>query len=120
MPTSPLARLRKLALKLPDAHEVEAWGAPTFRVKNKLFAMYASSDNHHGAGVPSVWIKSTAINQGFLLKAKPRRYFFPPYVGPGGWIGVRLNGRVSWKDVADLLREGYDMTAPKPKKKRGS
>ena len=24
-----------------QAHEVEAWGAPTFRVKNKLFAMYA-------------------------------------------------------------------------------
>ena len=44
-----LARLRTLALKLPEAHEVEAWGEPTFRVKNKLFAMYAAPNNHHGA-----------------------------------------------------------------------
>lgn len=111
--------LRKTCLALPGAHEVEAWGEPTFRVNNKLFAMYASSENHHGAGVPSVWIKSTAVNQGFLLKAKPRRYFSPPYVGPSGWIGVRLAGRVNWKDVADLIQEAYDMTAPKTKKKKG-
>ena len=39
---SPLTRVRKLCLALPEAHEVEAWGEPTFRVKNKLFAMYAS------------------------------------------------------------------------------
>lgn len=48
-----LARLRTLALKLPEAHEVEAWGEPTFRVKNKLFAMYAAPNNHHGAGAPA-------------------------------------------------------------------
>ena len=78
-----------LCLALPGAHEVEAWGEPTFRVKNKLFAMYAAADNHHGAGHHAVWIKSTAINQSFLLKAKPKRYFSPPYVGPSGWIGVR-------------------------------
>ena len=50
MPPRPLTRLRKLALALPEAHEVEAWGAPTFRVKNKLFAMYAAPNNHHGEG----------------------------------------------------------------------
>ena len=38
---SPLPKLRKLCLALPEAHEVEAWGEPTFRVKNKLFAMFA-------------------------------------------------------------------------------
>ena len=87
MPTDPLIRLRELCLTFPEATEKEAWGEPTFRAKGRLFAMYASSDNHHGAGVPSVWIKSTPVNQGFLLKAKPRRCFFPAYVGPGGWIG---------------------------------
>lgn len=29
MPPSTLARLRKLCLALPEAHEVEAWGEPT-------------------------------------------------------------------------------------------
>ena len=113
MPPSPLARLRKLCLSLPDAHEVEAWGEPTFRVKNKLFAMYAHANNHHGAGHHAVWVKSTPVNQGFMVKAKPARYFVPPYVGPGGWVGVRLDGRVNWTELADLLQDAYDMTAPK-------
>ena len=62
MPPSPLVRLRKLCLALPEAHEVEAWGEATFRVKNKIFAMYAGANNHHGAGRPGVWIKATPIN----------------------------------------------------------
>ena len=74
MPPSPLARLRKVCLALPEAHEVEAWGEPTFRVKNKLFAMYASSDNHHGAGTPCVWLKSTAINQSFMVSEQTEAF----------------------------------------------
>lgn len=116
MPPSPLPRLRKLCLALPDAHEVEAWGEPTFRVKNRIFAMYASAGNHHGAGTHSVWINSTPTNQALLLAAKPRRYFKPPYVGPSGWIGVKLDGRVSWKDVDELLWEGYQLTLNRKRK----
>jgi hypothetical protein len=115
MPPSPLTRLRKLCLSLPDAHEVEAWGAPTFRVKNKLFAMYAHANNHHGAGHHAVWVKSTPVNQGFMVRAKPTRYFVPPYVGPSGWVGVRLDGRVNWTELAEVLRDAYDMTVPKSK-----
>jgi hypothetical protein len=113
VPPSPLTRLRKVCLALPEAHEVEAWGAPTFRVKNKLFAMYASSDNHHGAGTACVWLKSTAINQSFMVRNNPKRFFVPPYVGPSGWVGVRLAGRVNWTEVAELCREAYALTAPK-------
>ena len=58
MPPSPLTRLRKLCLALPEAHEVEAWGEPTFRVRNKMFAMYASAGNHHGSGRAAVWCKA--------------------------------------------------------------
>ena len=45
-----LARLRKLCLAVPEAHEVEAWGEPTFPVRHKLFAVYAGAGNHHGGG----------------------------------------------------------------------
>lgn len=120
MPPSPLARLRRICLAFPGAHEVEAWGTPTFRVKNKLFAMYAASDDHHHPGVPAVWIKSTPVNQEFLLRAKPRRHFRPPYVGPSGWIGVRLNGIVNWRDVEALVRDAYEMTAPRVRRARSA
>lgn len=113
MPPSPLSRLRKKCLALPEAHEVEAWGAPTFRVKNKLFAMFASKDDHHGGGRNAVWIKATSINQSLMMAAHPDRFFKPPYVGPSGWVGVWLDSGTDWDEVASLLEDGYRMTAPK-------
>lgn len=119
MPPSPLARLRRLCLALPGAHEVEAWGEPTFRIRNKLFAMYASSGTHHGAGRAAVWCKSDPVNQELMVRSNPARFFVPPYVGPSGWVGVYLDGRVSWAEVAELLKDAYLRTAP-PRKSAGS
>ena len=109
----PVDQLRSICLSLPEAHEVEAWGEPTFRVKNKMFAMFASSDTHHGGGRPSVWVKSTLVNQDLLVRWQPERYFVPPYVGPSGWIGIYLDKRPSWKTVADILRDAYLLILPK-------
>lgn len=113
MPPRPLTRLRRLCLALPEAHEVEAWGEPTFRVRNKLFAMYAAAGNHHGAGRPAVWCKAAAGNQGLMVRAAPKRFFVPPYVGPSGWIGVWLDEPADWTEIADLLHDAYVLVAPK-------
>jgi hypothetical protein len=113
MPRNPLPRVRKLALSLPESHEVEAWGEPTFRVKNKVFAMYAHANNHHGGGRNAVWCKAKPVNQSLMISASPDRFFSPPYVGPSGWIGVWLDGEVDWDELLELLRDGYRMTAPK-------
>ena len=110
---SPLPKLRKLCLALPEAHEVEAWGAPTFRVKNKLFAMYAEQGNNHTEGRASVWIKAGKENQALMIRAQPHKYFKPPYVGPSGWVGVFLDKSPDWDEVAALLRDGWKLTAPK-------
>jgi hypothetical protein len=113
VPPSPLARLRKLCLALPEAREVEAWGAPTFRVKT-IFAMYAAPDDHHGAGRASAWIKAARGNQELMVRAAPDRFFVPPYVGPSGWIGVYLDGpRTDWAELAELLRDAWRLSAPK-------
>lgn len=109
----PLSRLRAICLALPEAHEVEAWGEPTFRVKNKIFAMHASASTHHGAGREAVWINSTHVTQDLLLRAKPQYYFRPPYVGPSGWVGAWVDRKPDWDEIADLLRDGYLKRAPK-------
>ena len=113
MPPNALTRLRKLCLALPEAHEVEAWGEPTFRVRNKLFAMYANAGNHHGAGDHAVWLKAPPGNQALMVRTAPKRFFVPPYVGPSGWIGVRLDERTDWDELRELLRDAWAMTAPK-------
>jgi predicted DNA-binding protein (MmcQ/YjbR family) len=112
---APLARIRKICLALPEAHEVEAWGEPTFRLKNKLFAMFAAAGNHHGGGRPAVWIKSTHVNQDLLINSDKERFFAPPYVGPSGWIGVYLDKGADWSVVADLLRDGHKLLASRRK-----
>jgi predicted DNA-binding protein (MmcQ/YjbR family) len=109
----PLPKLRKLCLALPEAHEVEAWGAPTFRIRNKLFAMFAAPNDHHGGGRPAVWCKAAPGNQELMIGVAPKRFFKPPYVGPSGWIGIWLDGKVDWAEVADLLRDSYLLVAPK-------
>ncbi len=111
--SKPLTRLRKLCLALPEAQEVEAWGEPTFRVRNKLFAMYASADSHHGGGRPAVWCKAAPGNQSLMVRAAPERFFVPPYVGPSGWVGAYLDGDVEWAEVAELVRDAYRLVAPK-------
>ena len=113
MPPNPLARVRTICLALPEAHEVEAWGEATFRVRNKLFAMYASAGSHHGGGRPAIWIKAAAGNQSLMLQFAPRRFFVPPYVGPSGWVGVWLDEVAQWAELEELLRDAYRLTAPK-------
>jgi predicted DNA-binding protein (MmcQ/YjbR family) len=113
VPPRPLVRLRKLCLSLPEAHEVEAWGEPTFRVRNKIFAMYADASNHHGGGRHAVWCKALHVNQELLVRSAPDRFFVPPYVGPSGWVGVYLDGSCDWTELTGIVRDSYRLIAPK-------
>jgi hypothetical protein len=82
-------------------------------VRNKLFAMYAAPDNHHGAGRPAAWCKAAPGNQSLMVRAQPVRFFVPPYVGPSGWVGVWLDRDPDWAEVRELLCDAYRLTAPK-------
>jgi hypothetical protein len=113
MPPRPLTRLRTLCLALPETEEVEAWGAPTFRVRGKLFAMYADAGNHHGDGRAAVWCKAGPGNQELMVRAAPERFFVPPYVGVRGWVGVYLDAATDWDELRELLRDGWRLIAPK-------
>jgi predicted DNA-binding protein (MmcQ/YjbR family) len=108
---SPLDQLRKICLALPEATEKEAWGEPTFRVRDKLFAMF--SNNHHGDGRIAVWCKAPPGVQEIVVSAVPTRFFVPPYVGHKGWVGINLTGSVDWKEVAEFMADSYRLTAPK-------
>jgi hypothetical protein len=109
--TQVLPRVRKICLSLPEAYEKIAWGAPTFRVKDRQFAMYL--DNHHGDGRLALWCKAAPGAQETLVEADPGHFFVPPYVGPAGWIGIHLDKGLDWDVIAGLVREGYLEVAPK-------
>ena len=101
-------RVREICLALPEASERKTWGDPTFRVRDKIFAMVKRGD-----GRLSIWCKASPGVQEALIASKPDRFFRPPYVGHVGWIGVRLDGDVDWAELGDQIAEGYYLTAPK-------
>jgi len=106
-----LKQLRKICLALPETTEQVSWErTPTFRVRNKIFAMFVD-DGRETEGV-SVWCKAAPGGQEVLVGADPQRFFAPPYVGPKGWIGIRLDGRVEWGAVATLVEDSYRLIAP--------
>lgn len=110
--TEALDRLRGICLALPGATEKEAWGDPTFRVRDRIFAMPKRGD-----GRLSVWLKAPEGAQEVLIAADPARFFRPPHVGHRGWIGIRLDAAEGvgpdWADVEARVRQSYRMTAPK-------
>jgi hypothetical protein len=107
-----LERVRRICLALPEAAEQEAWGEPTFRVRKKIFAMYADAGNHHGDGQNAVWLKAPVGVQEMLVRSAPETYFVPPYVGVKGWIGIVLDG-IDDVELAEQVVQSYCMIAPK-------
>lgn len=108
MPDDPIARLRALCLGLPETAEKETWDRPTFRVRDKIFALPRERD-----GRPAVWLKAPPHSQTVLVGADPARFFVPPYVGPKGWVGVLLDAEPDWAEVEALVRRSYALVAPK-------
>ena len=108
-----LPRLREICLALPEATEQVFGGhtTPTFRVRDKIFAMFAEDERDDGR--IALWCKAPPGAQGVLVGAEPDRFFSPPYVGPKGWIGVRLDRPTDWDEIAALVVDSYRMTAPK-------
>lgn len=119
MKDDPEDRVRRLCLALPEASGKISHGRPSFRVRDRTFAMYM--DNHHGDGRIAVWLKAAPGVQEILVGADPRRFFVPPYVGPSGWIGVRVDLDPDWDEVATHVREAHHEAAerrPSPRRRR--
>lgn len=106
-----LDQLREICLDLPEATEGIAFGAPTFRIGSKNFAM-AHRDS---ADRPSVWVKGVPGRQDGLVVAFPDRYFRPPYMGHNGWIRCWLDDAAmpDWDEIEELVTESYRLIAPK-------
>ena len=107
-----LDRARRACLALPEATEQEAWGEPTFRVRKKIFAMYASGDNHHGRGRECLWCNAPLGVQELLVRSEPGKFFVPPYAGVNGWIGIVMHA-VDDEELRSLVLQSYCMIAPK-------
>lgn len=106
-----LVRVRAIIADLPETLEKLSHGSPTWWGGKKTFATYHAGG--YDEGRRGVWIKAAEGVQETLVAADPARFYRPKYLGPSGWVAVRLEGEVDWDMVRDLLVEGYRLVAPK-------
>lgn len=112
MSGDPLPRLRRLCLALPETTERLSHGEPTWFVRDrKTFVTYA--DHHHDDRL-GFWCAAAPGAQEALLASAPDRFFYPPYVGHRGWLGVRLDvAGIDWAELGELVADAYRVIAPK-------
>src|SRR5437899_10504354 len=107
-----LARLTKICLALPEAARRDSGSHAAFLVRKSTFAYFLN--DHHGDGIVSVACKALPGDNTALATAQPGRFYLPAYIGPRGWIALRLDrGEVDWDEVAELAIGSYRLIAPK-------
>ncbi|MGL4302174.1 MAG: MmcQ/YjbR family DNA-binding protein [Sphingomonas sp.] len=119
-PDIPLAKVRALALALPETVERASHGSPGFLIeKGKFFAYFWH--NHHGDGETVVIVKTTGRDeQAMLIELDSECYYSPPYLGPSGWIAMRLDREeVDWDRVGDRIAISWELVVPRRLLKAG-
>jgi len=99
-------RVRDLAFALPETSERETWGQTTYRVRERVFAVAPP-------GHESIIVKVPVGMRDVFCESAPGRFFVPPYFGPKGWVGLRLDRRTDWDEVRDLIEGSFCLIAPK-------
>lgn len=107
-----LTRLTKICLALPEAARRTCESHSAFLVKKKNFAYFLY--DHHGDGIIGVTCKVLPGDNGRLVSADPKRFYMPAYIASKGWVALRLDvGEVDWDEVKELIKESYQLIAPK-------
>jgi predicted DNA-binding protein (MmcQ/YjbR family) len=107
-----LVRLTKICIALPEASRELTGDHASFRVRKKTFGYFLN--NHHGDGIVAVCFKMAPGDNAKLVALDSSRFYLPAYIGPRGWIGLRLDaGKIDWEEVADFVGDSYGLVAPK-------
>lgn len=107
-----LDQVSRLCLAMPEAVREIHGSHASFLVRKKTFAYFL--DNHHGDGILGINCKALPGDNLALIAADPQRFYMPAYIGPRGWVGLRLDqGEIDWDEVSEMLKLSYQLTAPK-------
>ena len=107
-----LARVTTICLALPETSRKMMGAHAAFQVRKKAFAYFLN--DHHGDGIVSVSCKVLPGDNTLLVHSDPGRFYLPAYIGPRGWVALRLDtGEPGWDEVQELAATSYRLIAPK-------
>ena len=98
--------LREICLALPKTHETATFGHPTFQVGTKTFAVLETYK-----GQLSISVKVGKPMQSVFLEDP--RFYRTPYVGQHGWVSLRVNGKLDWKEITGLVHGSHQLVGAK-------
>jgi len=107
----PVAELRQRCCELPEVTERLSHGAPTWFVRGKK-SFATLWDDHHGDGRLALICAAPTGVQQQVVDEEPDRFYVPAYVGHRGWIGVRLDRKVDWNEIGEIVADAYRCVAP--------
>ncbi len=99
-----LDKVRELCLALPEVTESLNHGHPTFKAGTKSFVTFGS--------YLGLALRVGTDLQETLLAEDPR-FFMTPYMGPSGWISLKLDADPELALAGELIVHGYRMVANK-------
>ena len=106
-----LARLAQICLALPEVTRHDSGDHSAFLARKRTFAYFLN--NHHGDGIVAVTCKVAPGDNAALVAAQPARFYMPAYIGPKGWVALRLDlGDIDWDEVAELVGDSYRRVTP--------
>ena len=113
-----LARVREIALALPEVTERVSHGAPCFFVADKRPVCYFH-DHHGGDARVTLWCPAPSGVAEKLALAEPERFFQPAPSKNGvfnSWLGVVLeplrDQTIDWDEIAAVIEEAFRTVAP--------
>ena len=106
-----LLKIRQICLNFPETEERLNHGMPAFAVKNRSAFVFVQESKQRNSA--SIWFKALREVQEELIEQDPDRFFAPPYLGPAGWVGLRLDIDLDWSEVAQAMEEAWRLVAPK-------
>ena len=114
-----VARIASPALALPDAHEEDAWTGVRWRVRNKTFAHVLVAQEGFtsayrdltGVTEPTTVLTFRSSGDELLALANAGPPFYQPPWSPTV-VGMVLDDKTDWDEVAELVTESYRFCAP--------
>ena len=105
-----LARIRSICARLPGTRETVSFGHPTFQTAaGKTFAVLETYKSELGLAIKV----ERALQTVFL---KDSRFYLTPYIGKHGWVTLRMNIKLDWKEIRGILKGSYGLVIGETKR----
>jgi hypothetical protein len=109
-----LARVRGIALALPDAEERISHGRPWFHLGGTGFAVYGGGTRGPDKVMHPHAVLVHVDDDERPAREQDPRFFVPAYVGPKGWLGIDVDPPATdWDEVAELIDASWRRIAPR-------